>query len=310
MLCKLRNWSFSMNNIAAKARSVFSIYSQAKIKFFLNRIDPDLMTTYFEGGLGSQLMAYIEHHNKSKMFGSQALVDVSYFDSNEIYDNEWGLTHWIWKLDHYGIDLPITQKVESKLMSLRRPNDAERARFILENNLLKVDKELLLKLPVLSNAKRRNEIFFSKKDIASYGVIHVRNGDFLRVSSRLIEVEELKSLLHDSKNMLPKIMIFITDGLFSEYEKAQIRKVVGRKKFENYIFFDKANEPVDETLVHDLMRCAKLLITSNSTFSFTAGMLNVVPDSMILFPITFYGESSRYLNSIFRNKATFGVLER
>ena len=110
--------------------------------------------------------------------------------------------------------------------------------------------------------------------------------------------------------MMPKIMIFITDGVFSEYEKAQIRKVVGRKKFENYIFFDKANEPVDETLVHDLMRCAKLLITSNSTFSFTAGMLNVVPDSMIFFPITFYGESSRYLNSIFRNKATFGVLER
>ena len=121
------------------------------------------MTTYFEGGLGSQLMAYIEHHNKNKMFGSQALVDVSYFDSNEIYDNEWGLTHWIWKLDHYGIALPKTQKVESKLMSLRRPNDAERASFNLENNLLKVDKELLLKLPVLSNTKRRNDIFSQKE---------------------------------------------------------------------------------------------------------------------------------------------------
>jgi hypothetical protein len=110
--------------------------------------------------------------------------------------------------------------------------------------------------------------------------------------------------------MLPKIVIFITDGLFIENEKAQIRKVIGKKKFENDIFFNKASEPVEETLVHDLMRCAKLLITSNGTFSFTAGMLNVVPDSMIIFPITFYGESSRYLNSIFRNKATFGVLER
>jgi hypothetical protein len=47
------------------------------------------------------------------MFGSQALVDVSYFDSNEIYDNEWELTHWIWKLDHYGIDLPKMQKIKS-----------------------------------------------------------------------------------------------------------------------------------------------------------------------------------------------------
>jgi hypothetical protein len=42
-----------MNSISAKARSVISILSQVKIKFFLNRKDPDLMTTYFEGGLGS-----------------------------------------------------------------------------------------------------------------------------------------------------------------------------------------------------------------------------------------------------------------
>jgi len=109
------------------------------------------------------LIAYVEHHNKSKMFGSQALVDVSYFDSNEIYDNEWELTHWIWKLDHYGIDLPKMQKVESKLMSFCRPNDAERVSFILENKLLEVDKALLLKLPALSTTKPRNDVLSQKE---------------------------------------------------------------------------------------------------------------------------------------------------
>jgi hypothetical protein len=57
------------------------------------------------GGLGSQLLAYIEYENKKRIFESQAHADTSYFIEDRVFEHESGLVHQRWRLDHYGITL-------------------------------------------------------------------------------------------------------------------------------------------------------------------------------------------------------------
>ena len=94
---------------------------------FLKKLkQPDFAGTYFEGGLGSQLLAYIEYENKKKIFESQAYADTSYFIEDRVFKHESVLVHWRWRLNHYGITLQRFNEEKPAMQektSLRRPTN-------------------------------------------------------------------------------------------------------------------------------------------------------------------------------------------
>jgi hypothetical protein len=272
---------------------------------------PDFDVTYFEGGLGSQILAFIEFQNKKKSFENDQRVDVGYFGKNEVFQHENGLTHWKWRLDHYGIQLEDLSNFQgnSKSGAYRRPNAIEQANHIVRNDLLKVSEEFLQILPVLSKESERNRLFFGGSETPEYGVIHLRKGDYLKVSSLVVGIGEIISTLDSVKSTLPPVLIFISDGRLEESERDAVKRVLAQRLNISIHFHDNSNHEVDETTVHDLMRMARFLMTSNSTFSFSAGLISNRPDSLVIFPIDFYGAPFSNMSLPFRSKAKFGILE-
>ena len=123
-------------------------------------------------------------------------------------------------------------------------------------------------------------------------------------------MSEVIRTLEILKDELPPTLVFVSDGEISELEKNQIKKDIdGEKSTTSVKFYDSTYPVIDETLVHDLMRCAQLLITSNSTFSLSAGLLNVRSDKRVLIPCSFFSESEQEFNAIFRNLATFAIMD-
>jgi hypothetical protein len=273
---------------------------------------PDFNVTYFEGGLGSQILAFIEFQNKKKIYPNNQRVDIEYFQRNEVYQHGNGLTHWKWRLDHYGIRLEDFRSfsVHGNFGASRRPNENEQANNIVRHGLFSVSEEILEMLPVLSTESKRNEIFFGGSETPEYGVVHLRKGDYLKVSSLVLGIEEIIPTLNLMKSILPPVLIFLSDGRLEEWERSAVKRVLEQRSNISIQFHDNSNPDVDEIVVHDLMRFAKFLITGNSTFSFSAGLLSNRPDSLVIFPIEFFGASSSATSLAFRSKAKFGILDR
>jgi len=302
-----------------------------KSKFLIKIMKPDYSVTYFEGGLGSQILSFIEFMNKSRIYGTTVGIDTSYFRDNTTYHVDNGLSHFEYKLNNYGIYLSnlnqkmiigsenesgyhLRKKMKSNLRRLyfgsRRPTHIESVKYIIENKLWTVSESMYGYFPIVSSQKQRDLIFFDGVETLQYGLIHIRKGDYLNVASRILTVHDILPSLEIVKNYFPKKVICVTDGLFSESEKIQLQEVLRKGSVETIVFHEGAIQFVDPTVLHDLMRCANFLVTSNSTFSFSAGLLNRIPDSIILIPITFYGDLGNDTSLAFRTRATFGLLER
>lgn len=278
----------------------------------MKRVNPNFNLTFFEGGLGSQLLSFIEFQNKTEKFEGPQFANLSYFESNRVFQHENGLTHWKWRLDHYGHQLEDfnTLSEEDKFASYRRPTATEQVQHLVSNQLLKVSVETLSALPILSTKSQRNEVFFNGSDTDDFGVIHLRKGDYLKVASRVLGVQDLLGTLSSLKAILPTSIVLVSDGRLDEAERISIERVLSGSSVSTLRFHDGSSSQVDETVVHDLMRRARFLMTSNSTFSFSAGLLNTVADSLVVFPLDFYGDNPGDMSFQFRSKAQFGILER
>jgi hypothetical protein len=200
---------------------------------------------------------------------------------------------------------------EKPLRKFRRPTAKEHVRFIVENDLLSVSKQMRSQLEIASTQAERNNIFFEGLETSFYGAIHVRKGDYLNVASKVLGVREVPGTLESIKYTLPQVLIFLSDGKFEFAERRIIEETLAHNSTRRKIlFYDESCQIVDETLIHDLMRSANFLMTINSTFSFSAGLLNCEPDSFVLFPTDFYGEAQSDISLLFRSRAKFGILPR
>ena len=127
----------------------------------------DYHTTYFEGGLGSQILNLIEHENKKSLNDNLALTDTSYFNLNEAFRYENGLTHWRYRLDHYCIhlkDLRTRDRLSVGTVSnFRRPDSHEYIRDVMIRNLWKLPNNVNELFPIISSHKERRIIFFQAK---------------------------------------------------------------------------------------------------------------------------------------------------
>jgi hypothetical protein len=290
------------------------VYGRQRLKSLINQkiVKPNYNITYFEGGLGSQLLSFIEYQNKKIQIKDEQFVNVDYFHSDEVYQHSNGLTHWKWRLDHYGHTLDFFRNFDVKIDSekFRRPTGLEQAKYNISNRLFLVTQQINDLLPIQSTPSQRMEIFFEGRSINTYGVIHIRKGDYLNVASRLVGIEDILNTINALKYLLPKNLVFVSDGVIEDKERASIENTVSGGSSSWIRYFDSAMNSIDETFVHDLMRKSTFLMTSNSTFSFSAALLNFEINSTILFPLDFYGEAHLDKSSPYREMSKFGVLEK
>lgn len=251
---------------------------------------------YLEGGLGSQIFGTLEFVNTSK------LVDISYF-SDPPRTTVNGPDIWKWELNRYGIDLNFFKdRIRSKPYKWQ---------FALKKQIaiskLATSGEYVS--PWTPPPGGGNELFpidmtATSKTLLSYGIegnnfgaIHVRKGDYLRVSSRVINVYEVAAILTKLQSQLPKVLFVFSDTALSELEMEVIKVAI---PYSTTYFISGAQ--LESGTVHDLMRLSKLLITANSTFSLSAGIL-ASKETIVYSPLLFFGGKNDYLKSRIFNQA-------
>lgn len=266
---------------------------QNRLKFQHKRL------IHIEGGLGSQILGAIAFFNAQDKFGIKiAKCDLSYFGHHNRTDL------WEWNLHNYGIGIEDLREFES------------RSKF----NLLRVKKDFLTELEISQRYWRNSrakylsrfpidvqqlQIFFQnvseESNLENYGAIHIRRGDYLQVASRIIKSDEYIHFLEGIKTALPNVLFIITDSLLTIEEKQELSQAVGVDR--KAIFLDGPSQ--DPFILHCLMRRAHLLVTSNSTFSFSAGLLG--KEGQVVFsPLEYHaGKGSEKYNQTFRSVGSF-----
>jgi hypothetical protein len=255
--------------------------------------------THIEGGLGSQILGLISFYNQQEQFGeNRAKCDLSYFNHTGREDL------WDWNLEGYGIELNHLKRFESHS----------------KWNLLKAKKDFLTDLEIshdywkISRMKyldrfpidqKRLQIFLQrvsgKANLVDYGAIHIRRGDYLQVASKMISLDEYDQFLKKIKPILPNLSFVISDSTLTFEGKKRLIEAIGTDR--EAVFLDGPGH--DPLILHCLMRCAHLLVTSNSTFSFSAGLLG--KEGQVVFsPLEFHsGRGSEKYNRTFRSVGSF-----
>jgi hypothetical protein len=255
--------------------------------------------TYIEGGLGSQILGVISFYNQQDMYGKKnAKCNLSYFDDSDRKDL------WKWNLDKYGIGLDGLKRYESRskfdLLKGKKDflTDLEISQEYWKNCRTKYlsrfpNNELQLQNFLLTAAKKSN--------LESYGAIHIRRGDYLQVASKVISLDGYVHFLEGIKGILPKLSFIITDTPLTSVEKQRLVVAIG---FDREVVF--LDSPLHNPFIlHCLMRSADLLVTSNSTFSFSAGLLGKEGQT-VFSPVEFHaGNGSEKYNRTFRSVGSF-----
>ena len=246
----------------------------------------DRKTVYFEGGLGSQILAYIEYSEKNKSSNKPVFANYDYFTNTKVdFTDNTGLSIWTWRLDQYGIyqkdlkKIGKKKKLVNKYFKVRpygnsdifynfREKKSESYQKIFKINLEKVNEYISKKF---------------KSDTDDFAVIHIRRGDYLKVASKVVSMEELIKFINKIKKLLPNNILISCDSILPSAEQDMIASTLEEL---NLVYVDPREDPL---LVHDLMRSSSILVASNSTFSFTAGLL-AKRGCTVFFPTNYFGQ--------------------
>lgn len=259
----------------------------------LKRVEKDII--YIEGGLGSQILGTLEFINTRKT------VDVSYFTSPPRATTN-GPDIWKWELNRYGIELSFFKdRVREKPYKWQYALKPQ-----IVNSKLSTSREYanpwsigMGGIDLFPIDKTATSEILSSYGIEgnNFGAIHIRKGDYLRVSSRIIGIDENAAILTKLQNQLPEEMLVFSDTALNELEM-EVLKVAAP---HSNIRFLSEND-LEGGTVHDLMRLSKVLITANSTFSLSAGVL-ASKETVVYSPLLFFGGKDDYLKSRIFNQA-------
>lgn len=262
------------------------VFLREKILRILSRTDFD--TIYFEGGLGSQILAYID------FLSSPRKVDLSYFRNPPDHSVN-GPDIWEWELSRYGIELNDLSKFEnSKPFNpwiIRRPSTLE-----FSNSLTNSEKKLLVPndiKSVLPVDHKNLQLTLTKFQINLDRTItiHIRRGDYERVASRLVEIHEYTDLLEVLLKDNNFDLLFLSDSELPQKVMSSLTESFQQNKLKFFSNFD-----ITTHQAHDLMRMSRILITANSTFSISAGLLSE-ENTTVYSPILFFGGKYGYSQS-------------
>ena len=246
----------------------------------------DRKTVYFEGGLGSQILAYIEYSEKNKSSNKPVFANYDYFNNTKVdFTDNTGLSMWTWRLDQYGIyqkdlkKIGKKKKLVNKYFKVRSHGNSD-----IFYNFREKKSESYQKIFKI-NLKKVNEYISEKfnSDTDDFAVIHIRRGDYLKVASKVVSMEELIKFINKIKKLLPNNILISCDSILTAAEQDMLASTLEEL---NLVYVDPRE---DTFLVHDLMRSSSILVASNSTFSFTAGLL-AKRDCTVFFPTNYFGQ--------------------
>jgi len=263
----------------------------------LKLIEKDII--YLEGGLGSQILGTLEFISTNKS------IDISYF-THPPQAVDVGPDVWKWELGRYGIELNFFQDrvrktpykwkyaLKPQIQDLNLSTSAHYANPWSSGGgrLFPVDETVTSR--ILSNYGIEGNCF---------GAIHIRKGDYLRVSSRVIGINENAAILTKLQAQLPKEMFVFSD---TPLQTTEVEALKAAATHLNMIFLSE--DDLGSGTVHDLMRISQVLIAANSTFSFSAGIL-ASKETVVYCPLIFFGGQDDYLKSrIFNQTGDYFVM--
>ena len=246
----------------------------------------DRKTVYFEGGLGSQILAYIEYSEKNKSSNKPVFANYDYFTNTKVdFTDNTGLSIWTWRLDQYGIyqkdlkKIGKKKKLVNKYFKVRPYGNSD-----IFYNFREKKSESYQKIFKINHEKVNEYISEKfKSDTDDFAVIHIRRGDYLKVASKVVSMEELIKFINKIKKLLPNNILISCDSILPSAEQDMIASTLEEL---NLVYVDPREDPL---LVHDLMRSSSILVASNSTFSFTAGLL-AKRGCTVFFPTNYFGQ--------------------
>lgn len=147
------------------------------------------------------------------------------------------------------------------------------------------------------------DLGLNMKDLNESIVIHVRQGDFITAASLLLsESYYLDSLSRARKECgeVANLVVIVSDEQIDRRRFPMLAALIDADTERYKILIGG-----DEIFTHNLMRYCKVLICSNSTFSFSAAMLKL--SGLAIYPDKFYEGETAELNSIFKLKAGIGI---
>ena len=265
-------------NLIAKKISFETRKKNEKIRHYLGKYNPNLIV--FDGGLGSQIMNYFQFtyliHNNYKVE-----LNMEYFDNPPSKHHNFFVLRK-WALDRYGISI---DSIKNKAHKISNSNAK-----IPSNLLAKDDKNYFKKFLDLDlsdifpiDTLKINVFLFNNNISSDYYAIHIRKGDALNTASKLVtegDVQDL-SLKLFAKLPIHPILIFSDTEIDSTVKRTLIKLGYDRV----FLFLP---ETCSDFTTHDLLRKAKVLVTSNSTFSLSAALLSR-KSQLAFIPIEFYG---------------------
>jgi hypothetical protein len=257
-----------------------------------------------EGGLGSQLIGLVIYESK-KIRDPLVRPDVSYFFHRSNHGISNGPTIWDWELDDYGYALEnfsSQSKFYDKYLGLFFSSNTKKVRDSAKELAEAPWRALAKKLPLAGGVNDflvKHELSLQK----DFAVIHIRRGDYLKVASRVLTLEESINGLARFSSFISGPIFITSDDFLGKKELDYCKDKLGPSRL---IVVDSG---IDHHIVHSLMRSATFLFTSNSTFSWTAGMLNVREAPMIISPTSFFGEKDYLVNDLFRSRSSWMLLD-
>jgi hypothetical protein len=232
----------------------------------------------FQGGLGSQIVAYAAYSYLQKT-SELVYANLDYYKNNtpNFAKPGEGVSFWKYDLDKYNINM--SDLIENTNNEPVKLVDQEYEKFDL---FFEAQARLdFVNLFQISDERRdyaKSLLKESNIHNSPFICIHIRRGDYLNVASHLVKDEEFIEIIDKFHKLADSIVILSDSKIDSKI------KTLAEKKFKNVsLLGDSRISHVDG---HNIMRNADILITSNSTYSLTAGVMN---KNVVLIPKIWFG---------------------
>lgn len=247
----------------------------------------------FAGGMGTQIIQAAAYFSL-KQAGHEVYGDVSYFDveARMAKVGEKGrATHWFWQLDQYGLTRDSFEVGGAQIRDTA---------YILRDGL----EMMQLGLQALASPEVQQR--FIPSDLGTFSLpevsmqdflcIHIRRGDYLNVASHLVSNEEFLRLGRKFSGLI-RHAVLLSDSPFETDFKQQMEQL-----FQSVAYLDN----LDPYSSHWLMRQARILVCSNSTYSLTAALLN--QKALVVMPKRWFGPNDQAIEAPIQGLCSFQVM--
>ena len=253
-------------------------------------------TIVIDGGLGSQILGWIKYQVALETNDkTEVRLDTTYFRQREETDFSSLPTLFEWELHRYGIE--IVENEDNRFSDFFKFSYNQQAKLDKKLFELMKTKNWSNHFPVSSEtAALKNRLGV----VNDYCVIHLRRGDYLTVATRVIGVSEVLKLVCKIQHLIPLDIILASDSVLESGDFEEVKSSLWQKNVQLLV----GGEP---HVVHGLMRESSLLITSNSTFSLSAGLTMSRGGSVIL-PKDFHGPKRKRINANFDQLTDWSIL--